>query len=65
MAQEISAKLTNFAESPQKTRLVIDLVRGKNQALDELEKMAKPVTAEKQEQPDHSEEEDYYYGLGM
>jgi large subunit ribosomal protein L22 len=29
MAQEISAKLTNFAESPQKTRLVIDLVRGK------------------------------------
>ena len=29
MAQEITAKLTNFAESPQKTRLVIDLVRGK------------------------------------
>jgi len=29
MAQEISAKLTNFAESPQKSRLVIDLVRGK------------------------------------
>ena len=30
MAQEISAKLSNFAESAQKTRLVIDLVRGKN-----------------------------------
>jgi large subunit ribosomal protein L22 len=29
MTQEISAKLTNFAESAQKTRLVIDLVRGK------------------------------------
>jgi len=29
MAQEISAKLSNFAESAQKTRLVIDLVRGK------------------------------------
>ena len=29
MAQEISAKLSNFAESAQKTRLVINLVRGK------------------------------------
>jgi len=29
MAQEITAKLSNFRESAQKTRLVVDLVRGK------------------------------------
>lgn len=49
MAQEISAKLTNFAESTQKTRLVIDLVRGKKviEALNTLSltpnKAARPV----------------------
>lgn len=49
MAQEISAKLTNFAESAQKTRLVIDLVRGKKvvDALNTLSltpsKAARPV----------------------
>ncbi len=49
MAQEISAKLTNFAESAQKTRLVIDMVRGKKvvDALNTLtltpNKAARPV----------------------
>ena len=49
MAQEISAKLTNFAESAQKTRLVIDMVRGKKviDALNTLSltpnKAARPV----------------------
>ena len=49
MAQEISAKLSNFRESSQKPRLVVDLVRGKKvtEALDILsltpKKAAKPV----------------------
>lgn len=49
MAQDIIAKLSNFANSAQKTRLVIDLVRGKTalEALDILattpNKAAKPV----------------------
>ena len=49
MAQDIIAKLSNFANSAQKTRLVIDLVRGKSalEALDILattpNKAAKPV----------------------
>lgn len=38
MAQKITAKLSNFRESAQKTRLVVDLVRGKKvlEALDIL-----------------------------
>jgi large subunit ribosomal protein L22 len=38
MAQEISAKLSDYTCSAQKTRLVVDLVRGKrvNEALDIL-----------------------------
>ena len=39
MAQDIIAKLSNFANSAQKTRLVIDLVRGKP-ALKALEILA-------------------------
>ena len=49
MAQEIKAKLSKFPCSAQKTRLVVDLVRGKpvNEAMDILSltpnKAAKPV----------------------
>ena len=49
MAQEIKAKLSNLPCSAQKTRLVVDLVRGKpvNEAMNILSltpnKAAKPV----------------------
>ena len=49
MAQEIIAKLSNSSTSPQKTRLVVDLIRGKkvNDALNILSltpnKAAEPV----------------------
>lgn len=49
MTTDIHAKLSNFAQSPQKARLVVDLVRGKkvNEALDILSltsnKAAEPV----------------------
>ena len=49
MAQEITARLSDFAESAQKTRLVINLVRGKKvvDALNTLSltpnKAARPV----------------------
>jgi large subunit ribosomal protein L22 len=49
MAQEIKAKFSNLSCSAQKTRLVVDLVRGKpvNEAMDILSltpnKAAKPV----------------------
>ena len=47
MAQEITAKLSNYRESAQKTRLVVDLVRGKKvtEALDILSLTPKKAAA--------------------
>ncbi|MGI6259484.1 MAG: 50S ribosomal protein L22 [Anaerolineaceae bacterium] len=47
MAQEVTAKLSNYRESAQKVRLVVDLVRGKKvlEALDILSLTPKKAAA--------------------